>query len=91
MENDSDNTGMRDRVRKTIADHDSRSFGMYGEGGEGTELVVHERAPINDEAQRAESSQNAMGPSFTNVVANMGIQVHRPRYFLFLEIDGFLM
>ena len=39
----------------------------------------------------AELSQNAMGPSATNVVANIGTQVHRPQYFLFLEIDGFLM
>ena len=32
-----------------------------------------------------------MRPSSTNVVANMGTQVLRPRYFLLLEIDGFLM
>ena len=32
-----------------------------------------------------------MGPSSTNVVANIGTQVLRPRYFLLLEIDRFLM
>ena len=64
---------------------------MHGEGREGTKLVAYEGAHVDDEAQRVESSQNAMGPSSTNVVANMGTQVHRPRYFLLLEIDGFLM
>ena len=64
---------------------------MHLEGKEGTELVVHEGAHVDDEAQKEESSQNAMGPSSTNVVANMGTQVLRPRYFLLLEIDGFLM
>ena len=45
---------------------------MHLEGREGTELVAHEGASVYDNAQRAESSQNAMGPSSTNVVANMG-------------------
>ena len=61
------------------------------EGREGTELVAHKRDPVDDEAQRAESLQNDMGPSSTNVIANMGTQVLRPQYFLLLEIDGFLM
>ena len=51
---------------------------MHLEGGEGTELVVHEGASIDNEAQKAESSQNAMGPFSTNVVANMGTQILRP-------------
>ena len=46
--------------------------------GEGTELVAHEEAPMDNEAQRAESSQNALGPSSSNVVANMGTKVLRP-------------
>ena len=50
---------------------------MRGEGGEGTDLVAHEGASVDDEAQRAELSQNTMGPSSTNVVANMGTQVLR--------------
>ena len=82
---------LRDRVRKTMANRDSRSSGMPLEGGKGTELVAHEGALVDDEAQWAELSQNAMGPSSTNVVANMGIQVLRPQYILLLEIDGFLM
>ena len=90
-ENDSDNESMRDQVWKIIANRDSKSSGMHLEGEEGTELVVHEGALVDNEAQRAKSSQNAMGPSSTNVVANMGTQVLRPRYFLLLEIDGFLM
>ena len=82
---------MRDRVLKAIADRDNRSSGMHLEGGEGTVLVAHEGAPVDYEVQRTESLQNAMGPSSTNVVANMGTHVLRPRYFLLLEIDGFLM
>ena len=64
---------------------------MPEEGKEGTELVAYEGAPVEDEAKRTESSQNAMEPSSSNMIANVGIQVRRPRYFLFLEIDGFLM
>ena len=90
-ENDSDDESMRDRVLKAIVDRDSRSSGMHLEGREGTVLVAHEGAPVHDEVQRAESSQNAMGPSSTKVVANIGTQVLGPRYFLLLEIDGFLM
>ena len=89
--NDSDDESMRDRVLKAIADRDSRSSGMHLEGGEGTVLVAHEGALVDDEVQRAESSQNTMEPSSTNAVANMGTQVLRPQYFLLLEIDGFLM
>ena len=51
---------------------------MHLEGNEGIELVAHEGAFVDNEAQRAESSQNAMGPSSTNVFANMGTQVLRP-------------
>ena len=72
-ENDSNDEGMWDREWKAIADRDSSSSGMHGEGGEGTSLVAYEGAPVDDEVQRAESSQNAMGPSSTNMVANMGI------------------
>ena len=43
-------------MRKTIADHDSGSSGMHGEGEEGIELVVREGAHVDNEAQRAESS-----------------------------------
>ena len=82
---------MRDQVLKAIADHDSRSSRMHLKGGEGTMLVVHEGALVDNEVQRAKSSQNAMEPSSTNMVANMGTQVLRPRYFLLLEIDGFFM
>ena len=64
---------------------------MHGEGEEGIKLVVHEGAPVDNEAQWAELSQNAMGPFSTNVVANIRTQVLRPRYFFLLEIDGFLM
>ena len=49
---------------RSIMDCDSKSSRMHLEGKEGTELVAHKGAPIDDEAQRAESSQNAMGPSF---------------------------
>ena len=76
---------------KAIADRDRRSSRNHLEGGEGTALVAHEGAPVHDEVQREESSQNAMGPSSTNMVANIRTQVLRPRYFLLLEIDGFLM
>ena len=82
---------MQDRVLKAIADHDSRSSGMHLKGREGTMLVAHEGALVDNEVQRAELSQNAMGPSSTNMVANMGTQVLRPQYFLLLEIDGFFM
>ena len=78
-------------VEPSAEDHENKSSRMHGKGGEGTELVAHEEALVDDEAQRVESSQNAIGPSSTNVVANMGTQVYRPRYFLLLEIDGFLM
>ena len=78
-------------MQKTIADRDSRSLGMHLEDGEGTKLVAHKGTLVDDEAQRTQSSQNAMGPSSTNVFANMGTQVLRPQYFLLLEIDGFIM
>ena len=82
---------MRERVLKAIADHDKRSSGSHVEGRESTALVAHEGAPVHDEVHREESSQDATGPSSTNVVANIGTQVLRPRYFLLLQIDGFLM
>ena len=82
---------MRERVLKAIADCDRRNSGSHVEGGEGTALVAHEGAPVHDEVHREESSQEATGPSSTNVVANIGTQVLRPQYFLLLEIDGFLM
>ena len=82
---------MRERVLKAIADHDKRSSGSHLESEEGTVLVAHEGAPLHDEVQREESSQDAIGPSSTNVVVNIGTQVLRPRYFFLLEIDGFLM
>ena len=63
---------MRDQVVKAIADCDRRSFGMHLEGGEGTLLVAHEGAPVDNEVQRVELSRNAMEPSSTNVVANIG-------------------
>ena len=90
-ENDSDDERMRKRVLKAIADRDKRSSRSHLEGGEGTALVAYEGAPVHDEVHREESSQDAMGPSSNNVVANIGTQVLRPQYFLLLEIDGFLM
>ena len=74
-----------------IMDRNSKSSGVLLEGKEGTMLVAHEGAPVDNEVQRKELSQNAMEPSSTNVVANIGTQVLRPQYFLLLEIDGFLM
>ena len=82
---------MRDRVLKAIMDRHSRSSRMHLEGGEGTVLVAPNGAPIDDEVQKAKSSQNAIRPSSTNVVANMETQELRPQYFLLLEIDGFLI
>ena len=69
---------MREQVLKAIADRDRRSSGSHLEGGEGTALVAHDGAPVHDEVQREESLQDAMGPSSTNVVANIGTQVLRP-------------
>ena len=89
--NSSDDKRMRKRVLKAIADRDRRSSRSHVEGGEGTVLVAHEGAPVLDEVHREESLQDAMGPSSTNVIVNIGTQVLRPRYFLLLEIDGFLM
>ena len=71
-ENDSDDESMRERVLKAIADRDKRSFGSHLEGREGTALVAHEGASVQNEVKREESSQDAMGPSSTNVVANIG-------------------
>ena len=71
-ENDSNDKRMREGVLKAIADRDRRSFGSHVEGGEGTALVVHEGALVHDEVHREESSQDATGPSSTNVVANIG-------------------
>ena len=89
-ENDSDDDRLQERVLKAIADRERSSRG-HVEGGEGTALVSHEEALVYAEVHREESSQDAMGPSSTNVVANIGTQVLRPRYVLLLEIDGFLM
>ena len=36
------------------------------------------------------SSQMACAPSSSDVIPGIGIQVRRTRYFLLLEIDGFL-
>ena len=55
-ENDSDDKRMRERVLKAIADRERRSFGSHVEGGEGTMLVPHERAPVHYEVHREESS-----------------------------------
>ena len=69
---------MRDRVLKAIADRDRRSSESHLEGGEGTVMVAHEGASVDDEVQRVKSSQNAIGPSSINVVANIGTHVLRP-------------
>ena len=63
---------MRERVLKAIADHDRRSSGSHLKREEGTTLVVHDGALVHNEVQKEESSQDAMGPSSTNVVANIG-------------------
>ena len=90
-ENNSDDERMRERVLKAIANRERRSSGSHAEGGEGRTLVPHEGALVHDEVHREESSQDATGPFSTNVIVNIGTQVLRPRYFLLLEIDGFLM
>ena len=59
-------------MQKTVEDQDSKSLGMPMEGGEDTELVAHDGSFVEDEAQRAESSQNAMEPSSTSMITNMG-------------------
>ena len=75
---DYDKESLWDRVQKTVMDWDNRSSGMPEEGREGTKLVVHEWASVEDEAQRIELSQNAIGPSSSNMIANVGTQIHRP-------------
>ena len=43
------------------------------------------------EAQPTGSLQIACAPSSSDTIPGIGIQVRRTRYFLLLEIDGFLM
>ena len=43
------------------------------------------------QAEPAGSSQIACAPSSSDTITGIGIQLRRTRYFLLLEIDGFLM
>ena len=76
---------------KVVADRDVRTFALQQEGEE----CRNEGAPLTAsgevQAEPAGSSQIACAPSSSDAIPSIGIQVRRTRYFLLLEIDGFLM
>ena len=88
---DSNDNSLRERVLKVVADRDVRTFASQQEGEDDTDVGAPLTASGEVQAQLAGSSQIACAPSSSDVIPDIGIQVRRTRYFLLLEIDGFLM
>ena len=88
---DSSDDSLREQVLKVVADRDVKTSTSQQEGEEGRDVGAPLTASEEVEAQLASSSQIACAPSFSDEIPGIGIQVWRTRYFLLLEIDGFLM
>ena len=88
---DSSDDSLWERVLKVVADREVRTFASQQEGEEGRDVGAHSTASGEVQAQSAGSSQIACAPSSSDAIPGIGIQVRRTRYFLLLEIDGFLM
>ena len=76
---------------KVVADRDVRTSASQQEGEEGRNEGAPLTASGEVQAEPAGSSQIACAPSSSDAIPGIGIQVRRTRYFLLLEIDGFLM
>ena len=76
---------------KVIADRDVRTSASQREGEEGRNLGAPLTASGEVQAEPVGSLQIACAPSSSDAIPGIGIQVRRTRYFLLLEIDGFLM
>ena len=88
---DSSDDGLREQVLKVVADRDVKTSTSQQEGEEGRDVGAPLTASGEVQAQPAGSSQIACAPSSSDAIPGIGIQVRRTRYFLLLEIDGFLM
>ena len=88
---DSSDDSLRERVLKVVADRDVKTSTSQQKGEEGRDVGVPLTASEEMQAQPAGSSQMACAPSSSDAIPGIGIQVRRTRYFLLLEIDGFLM
>ena len=88
---DSSDDSLRERVLKVVADRDVRTSTSQQEGEEGRNEGAPLTASREVQAEPARSSQIACPPSSSDAILGIGIHIHRTRYFLLLEIDGFLM
>ena len=88
---DSSDDSLREWVLKVVVDRDVRTSTLQQEGEEGRNVGPPLTASEEVQAQPAGSSQIACAPSSSDAMPGIGIQVWRTRYFLLLEIDGFLM
>ena len=88
---DSSDDSLWERVLKVVADIDVRTSASQQEGEEGTNVGAPLMASGEVHSQPTGSSQIACAPSSSDAIPGIGIQVRRTRYFLLLEIDGFLM
>ena len=88
---DSIDDSLWERVLKVVADRDVRTSASQQEGEEGRNVGAPLTASEEVQAQSVGSSQIAYAPSSSDAIPGIGIQVRRTRYFLLLEIDGFLM
>ena len=88
---DSSDDSLRERVLKVVADRVVRTSASQQEGEEGMNVGAPLTASEEVQAELAGSSQIACAPSSSDAIPGIRIQVRRTRYFLLLEIDGFLM
>ena len=88
---DSSDHSLRERVLKVVADRDVKTSVSQQEGEEGRNVGAPLTASGEVHSQPVGSSQIACAPSSSDVIPGIRIHVRRTQYFLFLEIDGFLM
>ena len=88
---DSSDDSLRERVLKVVADRDVKTSTFQQEGEKGKDVGAPLTASKEVQAQPAGLSQIAYAPSSSDAIPGIGIQVWRTRYFLLLEIDGFLI
>ena len=86
---DSSDDSLREWVLKVVADRVVRTSASQEEGEEGRNVGAPLTASEEVQAEPVGSSQIVCAPSSSDAIP--GIQVRRTRYFLLLEIDGFLM
>ena len=88
---DSSDDSLHERVLKVVADRDVKISASQQKGEEGRNVGAPLTTSGEVHSQPIGSSQIACASSSSDAIPGIGIQVWRTRYFLLLEIDGFLM